>query len=310
MKFIAVFLTISLLTLSLQIESGFAAPVKPRCAMDDMSRQVCADQPVNRIISLAPSTTEQVFAAGAGDKLIAVDDHSNYPETVKSLQRVGGYPNISAEAILAMEPDLVVIWSGGNDSRLSRQLENIGLNIFYSDPADFDGIASVIRRLGKVTDTESEAEKNANAFDRRYQSIQSRFSHLKPVTVFFEIWNNPLMTVNSEQIISQSIELCGGENVFASARPRVPRVSTEALLAKNAEAIISSENIRGGQSIADRWQRYPQINAVKHGFLFTVDGDLITRPTPRALEGAEILCQQFESVRSFKAKQSLKQNKF
>ena len=260
---------------------------------------------LQRIISLAPGVTELVYAAGGGEKVIAVDDHSDYPEAVKALPKVGGYPNTSAEAILAKKPDLVMIWSGGNDSRLSTQLERIGLTVFYADPVDFAGIASVIRRMGKIMGTEAAAEKNADAFYKQYESIRKQFSDAEPVNVFFEIWDNPLMTVNGGQIISQTIELCGGVNVFASARPRGPRVSIEAVLAKNPDAIVSSEIVQKNHDINHRWQQYSQISAVKNGFLFTIPGDLIARPTPRALKGAEVLCQQLQRVRDFKNKPEL-----
>ncbi|MET4695854.1 cobalamin-binding protein [Endozoicomonas lisbonensis] len=299
MKRIAFFLTLSLLS-----ATGFtdqvSSPKSPRCAQDDLNRQVCAAKPIQRIISLAPGVTELVYAAGGGEKVIAVDDHSNYPEAVKALPKVGGYPNTSAEAILAKKPDLVVIWSGGNDSRLSTQLERIGLNVFYADPVDFAGIASVIRRMGKIMGTEAVAEKSADAFWQHYESIRKQFSQAEPVTVFFEIWDNPLMTVNGRQIISQSIELCGGVNVFAGARPRVPKVSIEAVLAKNPDAIVSSEIVQKSHDINRRWKPYSQISAVKNGFLFTIPGDLIARPTPRALKGAEVLCQQLDNVRAAK----------
>ncbi|AMO57931.1 cobalamin-binding protein [Endozoicomonas montiporae] len=295
------------LTFLLFAASGYAAPVKPRCAVDDRNRTVCAVKPVQRIISLAPGVTELVYAAGGGDKVIAVDDHSDYPDAVKQLPKVGGYPNTSAEAVLAMKPDLLVIWSGGNDSRLSTQLEKIGLNVFYADPTDFDGIASAIRRLGTVMGTAAVAEKNADAFYQQYEAIRKQYRQSEPVKVFFEIWDNPLMTVNGGQIISQSIELCGGVNVFAGARPRVPQVSIEAVLAQNPDAIVSSEIVQKDHDIHRRWQPYAQINAVKNGFLFTIPGDLIARPTPRALNGAEVLCQQLDHVRA--AKQRTAQGK-
>ena len=292
----------SLLSASFFSVVAVAAPVENRCADDDLGRQVCANKPIERIISMAPSSTELVYAAGGGSKLIAVDNHSDYPESVKSLPRIGGYPNISAEAILAMKPDLIVIWSGGNDARLSSQLEALGLRVFYSDPLDFDAISSVIERLGVLMDTGPQAEQNIKQFNQRYQAVKARYQQVEPVNVFFEIWDNPLMTVNGGQIISQSIELCGGVNVFADARPRVPKVSIEAVIAKNPEAIVSSEIVQNNNNIRKRWQRYKQIDAVKHDFLFTIAGDLITRPTPRALDGAEILCRQLESVRAKKEK--------
>ena len=293
------------LAFSLLAATGYAAPATPRCVQDDLNRKVCAVKPIERIISLAPGVTELVYAAGGGDKVIAVDDHSDYPEAVKPLPKVGGYPNTSAEAVLAMKPDLLVIWSGGNDARLSTQLEKIGLNVFYADPVDFDSVASVIRRLGNIMETGKVAEKNADAFYQQYESLRKQFSNAESVNVFFEIWDNPLMTVNGGQIISQSIELCGGVNVFADARVRVPQVGIESVLARNPDAIVSSQIVQTNHDIHSRWQSYPQINAVKNGFLFTIPGDLITRPTPRALKGAEVLCQQLQRVRTFKNKAKL-----
>ena len=296
--------TLSFLSLSALPALVSAAPVDTRCVVDDLERRVCLSSPAKRVISVAPGTTELVFTAGADTRVIAIDDHSNYPETVQSLPRVGGYPNTSVEAILAMKPDLIVAWSGGNDSRKSAQLEQVGLNVFYSDPMDFDGIASVVRRLGTLMGTEQVAEENADNYYQRYLSLQEKYQQAEPVRVFFEIWDNPLMTVNGGQIISHSIELCGGVNVFADARPRVPQVSIEAVLAQNPEAIVSSQIVQNNHDIYSRWQRYQQIYAVKHDFLFTVEGDLITRPTFRTLDGAEILCQQLQSVRTYKAKQN------
>ena len=279
---------------------AFSAEGKIVCVTDDLQRNVCIDQPVKRIISLAPGTTELTFSAGGGNKLVAVDDHSDYPEAVRNIPRIGGYPNVNAEAIVAMNPDLVFAWSGGHDSRLSAQLEKLGLTVYYSDPIDFDGIASAIRRMGKIMGTAPQAEKNAAAFTERYHSVKKKYSSLDPVKVFFEIWNEPLMTVNGQQIISRVIELCGGKNLYADAASRVVTVSIESLLGKNPDVIVSSRIVQGGSGIEKRWNRWNKINAVKNNHLFTIEGDLIVRPTPRVLDGAEILCQKFQTVRANK----------
>ncbi|MGI9273457.1 MAG: cobalamin-binding protein [Endozoicomonas sp.] len=303
MKQLLFFLRFSLFaTMLVHSAQALSSESKTLCVTDDLQHKVCVDQPVKRVISLAPGTTELAFAAGGGKKLVAVDDHSDYPSAVQNIPRIGGYPNVSAEAIVAMKPDLVLAWSGGNDSRLTGQLEKLGLTLFHSDPIDYDGIASVIRRLGKTMGTESQAEASARAFEKRYQSILSQYSSAEPVRVFFEIWNEPLMTVNGNQIISKTIELCGGVNIFADASVRVPRVGIESVLAADPQAIVSSRIVQGGSGIESRWQRWGRIHAVKNNHLFTIEGDLITRPTPRALDGAEILCQQLQTVRMERAR--------
>lgn len=272
--------------------------IEERCVTDDKSRSVCIKDPVKRVISLSPGSTELIYAAGGGDKVIAVDAHSDYPSQVKNLPRIGGYPNISVEAITAMKPDVVIAWAGGNSPKVTSKLESIGIRVFYIDPITFPGIASTLRRLGTLFGTQAVAEENAADLDKRYQSLKLHYQSKRPVTVFYEIWNKPLMTISRDQIIGQVIELCGGRNIFADAAVRVPKVSMESLLGLNPEVILSSDGLKDGKSIQERWSRWTKLRAVREGSLFTVNGDQISRPTPRALDAAEITCQLLERVRS------------
>ncbi|WP_422412944.1 MULTISPECIES: cobalamin-binding protein [unclassified Endozoicomonas] len=267
------------------------------CIKDDLKREVCAPKSVKKIVSLSPGSTELIYAAGAGKQVVAVDDHSDYPPAVAKVPRVGGFPNVSIEAIAAMKPDLVVAWAGGNSPKVTSKLESLGVRVFYIDPLSFPEIASVIRRLGRLFGTSAVADKEAKRFLARYQSIKKKYQFKKPVTVFYEIWNKPLMSISRNQIIGQVIELCGGQNIYADSKIRVPKVSMESLLGKNPEVIVSSSNLKDGKAIEERWSKWSDLQAVKQHHLITVPGNLISRPAPRALDAAESLCQQLESVR-------------
>ncbi|WP_051785847.1 cobalamin-binding protein [Endozoicomonas numazuensis] len=279
------------------------------CVTDDKSRQVCLEEPLKRIISLSPGSTELIYASGAGSRVIAADDHSDYPPEVKSVEHIGGFPNINIEAIAALKPDAVIAWAGGNNPKATAKLESIGIRVFYIDPISFKDISSVLRRLGLFFGTEKVANKAADDVDKRYQSIKLQYQPQKPVTVFYEVWSKPLMTTSRELIIGQVIEVCGGKNIFADAVGRVPKVSMESLLGMNPEVIVSSDNLKDGKTIEQRWAKWKNLKAVKEGHLFTINGNLISRPTPRALDAAVILCQQLESVRKeslVKASKTLK----
>lgn len=279
--------------------SGYTTLLKASevCVEDDLKREVCVPKSVKKIISLSPGSTELIYAAGAGKQVVAVDDHSDYPPAVAKVPRIGGFPNVSVEAIAAMKPDIVVAWAGGNSPKVTSRLESMGIRVFYIDPLSFSEIASVIRRLGKLFGTSAVADKEAKRLLARYQSMKKKYRLNKPVTVFYEIWNKPLMSISRNQIIGQVIELCGGRNIYADSKIRVPKVSMESLLGKNPEVIISSGNLKDGKTIEERWSKWSDLQAVKKHHLLTVQGHLISRPTPRALDAAESLCQQLESVR-------------
>ncbi len=295
-------LTVKLATLFLfALVTANTVHAQKRCAVDDSKSIICLKNKPERIISLAPGSTELLYAAGAGSQIIAVDLYSDYPPATKKLPKVGGYPNVNIETLISMKPDLIIAWTGGNSPKLVKQIEASGLRIFRINPENFDDIESAIRKLGKITGNEKQANKNANNFSTKLASLQKSYQQQPVVSVFFEIWRSPLMAAGGHQIIDSAINLCGGNNVFSDALTKTPVISIESLLAKNPDVIISSDP-RGNtkenqQAMLNYWAQWPVLNAVKKKQLFTVPSDLIARPTPRLLDGAEQICQLLQSVR-------------
>ncbi len=271
-----------------------------RCVVDDSGREVCvSDKP--SIISLAPGTTELLFAAGAGKQVIAVDEYSDFPPEVIKLPTVGGYPNINVEAIVARKPQLVVIWSAGNSQQMTRHLEQLGVNTFHINAETIAGIDRVIRQLGKIAGTEQAANKAADDFSEQLAGLKKQYQHNEKLSVFFEIWREPLMSVGGSQVITDAIAVCGGRSLYADvARPTV-KVGMEQLIAENPDVILSSDP-RGDtpetrEAMLDYWQRWTSMTAVKKKQLFSVPSDYIARLAPRILKGTAIICQQLQSVR-------------
>ena len=173
----------------------------------------------------------------------------------------------------------------------------LGIPVFLVEPARIDDIAPGIERLGRLAGTESAARAAATALRERLQALRARHGARPTVRTFYEIWQQPLTTVGGTQIIGDVIRLCGGENVFAGLKALAPRVSVEAVLAADPEAIVASGMDEARPEWLDDWRRWTGMTAVKRGNLFFVPPDIIQRPTPRLVEGAELLCAHLESAR-------------
>ncbi len=264
---------------------------------DDTGRQVTLAAPAQRIVSLAPHTTEMLFAAGAGTKLVGAVEYSDYPEAAKHVPRVGGYERLDMEAIVALRPDLVLAWQSGNPVSLVAKLRKLGIAVFVSEPREFQDIPSNIERIGRLTGTDSDATKAAQRFRLRHAELESQFSGRTPVKVFYQIWYQPLMTINGEHLISKVVSLCGGENVFTDLPALVPQIDLEAVLAADPEVIVASGMTEARPQWMDDWRKWPQLRAVQKNNLFFVPPDLIQRHTPRILQGAKILCDELETAR-------------
>jgi iron complex transport system substrate-binding protein len=285
-----------LLLLLAALSSGIAhADIALR---DDTQHEVRLKAPAQRIVSLAPNITEVVYAAGAGSQLLATVDFSDYPVAAKKLPRVGSYSRVDIESIIALKPDLVLAWDSGNSTANVAQLRKLGIPIFVSEPKTLDDVARDIERYALMAGTESAGQAAAHNFRLRLATLKSRYAERKPVRVFYQIWNEPLMTVNRTQIISDVIRLCGGENIFAGLPMLVPTISTEAVIAANPDAIVAGGMGERNAAWLEPWKRWPKLKATAQGNLFFIDPNLLQRHTPRLLDGAEQLCAQLEQVRS------------
>jgi iron complex transport system substrate-binding protein len=270
--------------------------------VDDAGRRVTVPQPARRVISMAPHATELLFAAGAGKQVVGAMNYSDYPEAAKKIPLVGSNSVIDMERVLALKPDLVVVWHTGNTARQIAQIESLGVPVFHSEPRKLGQVADNIERLGALLGTQATASGAAAALRSRIAGLKARYGKRSPVTVFYQIWDQPLYTLNDAQIASDAIRLCGGRNVFGALKVVAPEVSLEAVLAADPEAIMAGKRYDPANPGLKLWEPYQSMTAVKRGNLLTVNGELLTRPGPRVVEGAEQLCQAFEAVRQRRSK--------
>jgi iron complex transport system substrate-binding protein len=264
---------------------------------DDAGNALKLPQPARRIVSLAPHLTELLFAAGAGGQVVAAVEYSNFPEAAKSLPRIGSYAAFDLERIAALKPDLAVAWGSGNPPGPVAQLRRLGIPVFVSEPQRLEDIVSSLERLGRLAGTEAAARQASADFERRRAALVARHAGKRAVTVFYEIWNQPLMTVGGAHLISAVMALCGGRNVFVDVTQPAATIGLEAVLRADPEAIVASGMGEARPDWLDEWKRWPQLAAVRRDNLFFVPPDLLQRHTPRILDGAERLCDALDLAR-------------
>lgn len=266
---------------------------------DDSGHEVRLDAPARRIVSLAPHLTELLFDIGAGGDIVAATEYSDYPEAAKRLPRVGGLAGIDLERIVALKPDLVIAWQSGTAQAQLEALGRLGIRVFRSEPHTLADVASTLERLGTLTGHSQQASVQANAFRRKVAALRATYASRAPVRVFYQVWNNPLMTIGGPHLITHVIELCGGRNVFGSVGMLAPTIDVEAVIAADPQLIVTAAESDGQQrqDIA-LWSRWTGVSAVRHRRYLFLDPVLITRHTPRILVGAEALCRAIEGVRT------------
>lgn len=267
------------------------------CATDDRGKEVCLDKPAERIISLSPGATELLFAAGAGDDVAGVVNYSNYPEAAKELPIIGSLKRLDVEQILKRSPDLVIAWVTGNPKEQTERLEEVGLTLYYLEPRDFEEIAESIERLSVLAGTQAAGHREAERFRHGIEDLREQYGDADPVRLFYEVWDQPLMTVNGEHFIHQVIELCGGENVYAGLDRLVPRIDRESVLKKDPEVIVAGGMGEENRDWLKEWKGYDSLTATQRGNLFFVPPSTLQRPTPRLLEGGATLCEKLETAR-------------
>jgi len=261
-----------------------AAPVH---VVDDAGQTLVLERPPQRIISLTPHLTELLFAVGAGGQVVGVDSASDYPQAAQTLPRVGDYSRINHERILALKPDLVIVWMGGNRAADIHALKQMGLPVLQTQATRLDDVARLLRLIGQASGHAGEGAAAALNFSKRLAALQVPAGHAPPLAVFYQVWDRPLMTVGGTHWISDALVLCGARNIFADLDALSPVVSLEAVLRRAPALIVSGSD---APDMRGQWQRFASLPAVKNQAFVRVDADRLHRLTPRLVEGVAELC--------------------
>ena len=266
--------------------------------VDDNGQQIKLAVPAKRIVSLAPNITEVLFHIGAGEKIVGADEYSNYPEEAKDILRVNNHAAANYELILSLEPDLVIAWQSGNGNKIIDPLRKLGIPVFVVETNKMDAIPSLFRRFGKLSGHGDQAEQRAHEFSRRLQELRAAQAGKSVIKVFYQIWDEPLITLNGEHMVSDIINLCGGVNVFSDAIPLVPYVNIETVVVADPEVIIAGGSREERPAWFESWQKWSGISAVINQHIYLIPSDLMQRHSARILDGMELMCAHLDSARS------------
>jgi len=264
---------------------------------DDFGNTVVLEQPAQRIISLAPNITEVLFHIGAGEQIVGADEYSNYPEQAKQIMRVNNHAAANYELILSLQPDVVIAWQSGNGDKIINRIRQLGIPIFVIETRSLEDIPNLFARFGALSGHVENAELKAQSFSLRLSLLREQNSAKSEVRTFYQIWDEPLITLNGKHMVSSVIELCGGRNIFADAIPLVPYVNIESIVAADPQVIIAGGSKEEKPYWFDSWRKWEQISAVRDRHVYLIPADLMQRHSVRILDGAELMCDFFERAR-------------
>jgi len=269
----------------------------PMTVIDGNGREVTIDSAPARIISLSPSNTEILFAVGAGALVVGDTEYCDYPAEAVSLTKVGGYSadSISIETIVSLKPDLVIA-EGSSQTTVIEALEQANIKVLAINSKSFEDVYANIELIGKVTDNETEAIALVDEMKARVSAVTEKISSVpeeEHPTVFWEIWDEPLMTAGPNTFVGQMIRLAGGVNIFAELTEDWPAVSAEEIVQKNP-AVIMGPDSHGDKLIAEQLAARPgwdQVDAVKNNRIYLIDGNISSRPGPRIVDALESIAK-------------------
>ena len=267
-----------------------AALSQPKFA-DEVGREVVFTFPPKRIVSLAPNVTEILFSLGLDTEIVGVSALSNFPEGAKRKVKVGSYVSPDFEKIVSLKPDLIVATGVGNTRDVVDRLDKLGLPTYVIFPKNVDEILRSIHHLGQVVDREREAAVIVQGMKKRRDRVVERVKDLHRPKVFLQVGEAPVVTVGKGSFADDLIRLAGGENIAGNQKEMYPRWGMEEVLQRAPEIIlISAMNPKADyQKVLQGWSRWKSIPAVKQGRIYTIDSDVIDRPSPRIVDGLEAI---------------------
>ncbi len=265
---------------------------------DDLGKPVRLAAPAQRVVSLAPFITELVYAVGAQEVLVGVSEYSDHPPAARALRRVSNAFAIDYESILALQPDLVLTWGSGNGERVRRRLIELGLEVFTLEPRRLRDVSRSLRLVGQLTGHVAAGAEQALAFEHHIAGLEKRHAGGRSLKVFYQIADQPIMTLNGGHLVSEVIELCGGTNVFHDLTPLAPAVTLEEVVVRDPDVVIVSSELKHHAEVIESWRALGAFRAARSGHLYAVESDLLDRQTPRLVQGAERLCAILQQVRA------------
>ncbi len=254
-----------------------------RVVTDDLGRSVTMPVKITRVVSLAPNLTENIFAVGAGDRLVGVTTFCNYPEAAKSIAKIGDTMNPNMESIVALKPDVVFVSTASQIEAFMKTLDANGIAVYVTNSDSLDDVFRNLKELGGLFDTQDVADNLVGELQQRIADIWGKVAQERSIRVFVQISKEPLFTVGKQSFLNAVLEKAGAESVTAKVETAYPKLSKETASAFLPDVIFLSES-EDNQEANEVFKNSP---AVKNGSVYKVNADLLSRPGPRLVEALE-----------------------
>jgi iron complex transport system substrate-binding protein len=264
---------------------------------DDAGRTLTLPRTPQRIVSLAPGATEMLFAAGAGALVIATVEFSDEPPQARKVPRIGDANSVDMERLVALRPDIVVVWEGGGNAAQIEKLEQMRMPLYRQKAATLAAMPASLRRLGELTGTREAAARGAKDIEARLAALARKYGRGENLSVLLEVWNRPIYTVGGTHLMSDSLRLCGTRNVFDDLSDLGPAVDVEAVIARDPDVIVAIAPPGSARDWLSDWQRFKTLRAVRHERLVPFEDARLSRLGPSAVGGTEALCEAIDAAR-------------
>jgi iron complex transport system substrate-binding protein len=237
-----------------------------------------------------------LFAAGAGERVVATVEYSDEPPAAKQVPRIGDVTAVDIERLVAMHPDLVLVWPGGGNPAQIEKIAQLGIPVYRQQVNRLADLPVSLRRLGALTSDRSVADRAARSLEESLARLAHEYSGGKHPTVLLEVWNRPIYTVGGTHLMSDALTLCGVRNVFGDLKELGPVVSTEAVIARNPDIIVAAAPPGEGAGWLEEWKRFGSLNAVRNGRLISFEDQRLSRLGPSVVSATEGLCKALAAV--------------
>jgi len=265
---------------------------------DDDGVRITLPHPPTRIVSTAPGVTEMLFAAGAGPFVIATVEYSDVPAAARKVPRIGDGIAIDMERVVALKPDVIVVWPGGGNPAQIARLTQLGFPLYRQQVNALGEIPGSLRRLGALAGTQTVAERAARDIETRLAQLKQHHGGGSPPTVLLQVWNRPIYTVGGKHLMTDALRYCGARNVFDDLPEMGPAVDVEAVIARDPDFIVAVAPPGTADTWLADWKRFPHLRALRENHLIGMVEGGLTRLGPSALKGAEALCRALDAKRT------------
>ncbi|MDH1683099.1 cobalamin-binding protein [Pseudomonas chengduensis] len=245
-----------------------------------------------RVISLAPSLSEIMLDLDAADLLVGVLEGDERPAALAHLPTVGRYGQLEFERLLQLAPDLILIAPGSVPPAQQAQLQRFGIDLLIVEPQRLEQLGAAFVHIGERVGRAEQGARLADEFRAQLQALRQHYRREQPLTVFYQIWYQPLYTIGGEQLIGDALQVCGARNLFEDLPQPAPQISVEAVLARDPDVILGGSNAE-----LSAWQAWPQLHAVRLGQVWAVPDKGLERPSRQMLGAIEQLCERMAGAR-------------